>query len=476
MNYEILEALEQITRDRNVERELVIETLEAGLLSAVKRRFGTADHIQVEINAHTGDIGILAHRTVVEGEETSPAEISLEKARMLDTQAEVGETVVEKLRFTDFGRNAIQSAKQILIQRIREAEREQIYGDFRERIGEIVSGTVQQISRGDVVVNLGRTEAILPIKEQIRRERYRQGDPIRAYIMDVVKTTKGPQVLLSRTHPGFLEKLFQAEVPEISEGIVSIKGVAREAGERSKVAVASIDERIDPVGACVGMRGSRVQAIVRELSNERIDVIQWDRDPPVFLGRALAPAHVKRVEVDPVGARMIAIVDEDEQSLAIGRSGQNARLAAVLLSGWNIDILSEEQYRLRAEQRERRMARVRELAAVDEALMDALLAQGIRSVEVLGKMPVEELAEILGTDKNEAESLIEAAHTVMQTKAQDMEEEAPAVEEEKMEEEIPPDEPSVEAEEADRKSDVEVAVSEGAVVSENEIEPSDSDK
>lgn len=427
MNYEILEALEQIIRDRSVDRELVIETLEAGLLSAVKRRFGTADHVQVEINPNTGDIGIFAHRCVVEGEETSPAEITLESARALDPHVEIGGTVVERLDFADFGRNAIQSAKQILIQRIREAERERIYGDFKERIGEIVNGTVQQISRGDVVVNLGRTEAILSLKQQIRRERYRQGDPIRAYIMDVVRTTKGPQVLLSRTHPDFLVKLFQAEVPEISEGIVTIKGVAREAGERSKVAVASIDERIDPVGACVGMRGSRVQAIVRELSNERIDVIHWDSDPAIFLSRALAPAYVKRVEVDPHRSRMMAIVDEDQLSLAIGKSGQNARLAAALLSGWNVDILSEEQFRLRQEQQERRMARVQELAGVDETLMDELFAGGIRSVQALSEIPVEDLVELLGTDEDKARQLLEAAHTVIEAKDEDMEEETPPV-------------------------------------------------
>ncbi|MDP6777464.1 MAG: transcription termination factor NusA, partial [Candidatus Latescibacteria bacterium] len=342
MNYEVLEALGQIAQEKNVSRDLVIETLEIGLISAAKRRFGTADNVEVEIDANSGEIRVQATKEVVEdGDVEEPGlQIPLSAAKEIDPKAKVGKEVKEELAFADFGRNAIQSAKQILIQRVREAERERIYEDFQGRIGEVMSGTVQQISHGDILINMGRTEAIIPLKEQIRKERYRQGDPIRASLVNVLRTSKGPQVVLSRTHPDFLVKLFQFEVPEIYEGIIEVKAVAREPGERAKIAVDSNDERIDPVGACVGMKGSRVQAVVRELSNERIDIVPWSEDEAIFLSRALSPATVRRVVVDRRENRMTAIVDDDQLSLAIGKSGQNARLASQL-SGWKVDIITD---------------------------------------------------------------------------------------------------------------------------------------
>lgn len=410
MNYEVVEAFGQIVRERNVDKELVIETLKAGLLSAAKRRFGTADHIQVTIDEESGEIRLFATRSVVEGEAASHAEILLEEARDLNPEAQVGDQVEEELRFADFGRNAIQTAKQILIQRIREAERERTYEEFLERIGELVTGSVQQINRGDVIVNLGRTEAVVPVKEQIRRERYRQGDTIRAYIADVLRTTKGPQVVLSRTHPRFLEKLLEIEVPEIYEGIVAVKAIAREPGERSKIAVSSTDSRVDPVGACVGMKGTRVQAIVRELSNERIDIVPWDPDPEVFLSRALSPAVVTRVERVPEQQRLIAIVDEDQLSLAIGKAGQNARLAANLLEAWKIDILSEEQYRERLASAERMKKQLQEaLVGVGEKLAEELSRHRVVSVEKLARMSVEELTAIPGIGPTKAQNLLDQA-------------------------------------------------------------------
>ena len=257
MNYEVLEALGQIAQEKNVDKALVIETLEIGLLSATKRRYGTSDNVEVNIDANSGDIEVFAIKSVVKDEEIEdPAlQIGLTAAREIEPGVKVNGEIRQMLRFADFGRNAIQSTKQILIQRVREAEREKIYEDYQTRIGEIISGTVQQISHGDILINLGRTEAVIPLKEQIRKERYRQGDPIRAYLVNVLRTSKGPQVVLSRTHPQFLVKLFQFEVPEIYEGIIEIKAVAREPGERAKIAVYSNDARIDPVGACVGMKG-----------------------------------------------------------------------------------------------------------------------------------------------------------------------------------------------------------------------------
>ncbi|MFH1008663.1 MAG: transcription termination factor NusA [Candidatus Latescibacterota bacterium] len=406
MNYEVLEAFGQIARERNVDKGLIIETLQAGLLSAAKRRFGSADHIHLTINEERGEIGLFATRSVVEEEAASHEEISLKEARILDPEAQVGGKVVEELHFSDFGRNAIQTAKQILIQRIREAEREKVFAVFSEKIGELVTGSVQQVSRGDVIVNLGHTEAVMPVKEQIRRERYRQGDTIRAYIIDVQRTSKGPQVILSRTHPRFLEKLLQIEVPEIYEGIVAVKAIARVPGERSKIAVSSTDNRVDPVGACVGMKGTRVQSIVRELSNERIDIIPWDPEPEVFLRRALSPAEVKRVERVPNEPRLIAIVDEDQLSLAIGRAGQNARLAANLLEDWKIDILSEEQYGDRLARAERMKQQLQEdLKGIGKKLAEDLFFHKILTVEKLARTSIDELTAVPGLGPKKAEDL-----------------------------------------------------------------------
>ena len=425
MNYEVVEALGQIVRERNVDKQLVIQTLEAGLLSAAKRRFGTADHIQVTMDEEAGEIRLSATRSVVEGEAASHAEIPLKQARDLNPEAQVGDQMEEELPFADFGRNAIQTAKQILIQRIREAEREKTYEEFSERIGELMTGSVQQINRGDIIVNLGRTEAMVPVKEQIRRERYRQGDTIRAYIADVLRTTKGPQVVLSRTRPDFLEKLLQIEVPEIYEGIVTVQAIAREPGERSKIAVSSSDSRVDPVGACVGMKGTRVQAIVRELSNERIDIVPWDSDPGVFLSRALSPAVVSRVERVPEEQRLIAIVEEDQLSLAIGKAGQNARLAAKLLEEWKIDILSEEQYQERLARAERMKRQLQEtLIGVGEKLAEELSRHRIMSVEKLARMSVEELTAVPGIGLAKAQNLLDQAIALVTEKAEQTDQKA----------------------------------------------------
>ena len=399
-NINIVEALSQIAREKNVDRRLVIETLTDALVSAAKKRFVNADNFEVELNADTGHMAVLARKTVVENVNEPELEIDLEDARQIDKQAQLGSVVFEELNLADFGRNAIQAAKQILIQRVREAERDHIYDEFSGRLTQIESGIVQQISHGDIIMNLGRAEAAIPLKEQIRRERYRQGDSVRGYIYEVLKSSRGPQVLLSRTHPDFLRKLFSIEVPEIAEGIVKIHAVAREPGERAKIAVSSNDERVDPVGACVGVKGSRVQAIVRELSGERIDIVPWIDEPQIFIARALSPATISRVIVDERRQRASAIVGTDQLSLAIGKSGQNSRLA-VQLTGWGLDILTEEEYQARRRRIDESQQELRKLEGVSELIAISLASSGFFSIRSIAEVEVKLLQTVPGLEGEE---------------------------------------------------------------------------
>ena len=424
MNYEVLEALRQIAQEKNVNRELVIETLEQGLISAAKRRFGTGDNVEVNIDHDSGEIAVEAVKEIVADDEVEDAglQVGLTQARETDAMANVGETMRLRLNFADFGRNAIQTARQVLVQRVREAEREKIYEDYQGRVGEIISGTVQQISRGDILINIGRAEAVIPLKEQIRKERYRQGDPIRAYLLDVLRSARGPQVVLSRTHPGFLERLFQLEVPEIYEGVIEIKAASREPGERAKIAVHSNDARIDPVGACVGMKGSRVQAVVRELSNERIDIVPWSEDEAIFLSRALSPATVRRVVIDRREKRMSAIVDEDQLSLAIGKAGQNARLAAQL-TGWNVDTMTESRYEEIQIERQATTVPLSEVPGAGQVTRDRLEAAGISSANDLVSVSLTALLDVPGIGETTAEKLRETARELVDARIAEYREE-----------------------------------------------------
>lgn len=414
MNYEVLEALRQIAQEKNVNRDLVIETLEMGLISAAKRRFGTGDNVEVNIDHDSGEIAVEAVKEIVADDavEDEGLQVGLTQAREADAKAKVGGSLRLRLNFADFGRNAIQTAKQVLVQRVREAEREKIYEDYQGRVGEIISGTVQQISRGDILINIGRAEAVIPLKEQIRKERYRQGDPIRAYLLDVLRVARGPQVVLSRTHPTFLERLFQLEVPEIYEGVIEIKAVSREPGERAKIAVHSNDARIDPVGACVGMKGSRVQAVVRELSNERIDIVPWSEDEAIFLSRALSPATVRRVVIDRRDKRMSAIVDEDQLSLAIGKAGQNARLAAQL-TGWNVDTMTESRYEEIQIERQATTVPLDDVPGAGPTTRDRLEAAGILSANDLVSVSLTALLDVPGIGEATAEKLRETARELV---------------------------------------------------------------
>ena len=407
-NLSIVEALSQIAREKNVDRELVVQTLSDALVSAAKKRYGNTDNFEAEIDATTGRMEVFMLRTVMENVGDPELEISLEEAQEIDPQVLPGSVVREQLDFSDFGRNAIQTAKQILIQRVREAERERIYEEFCHRVGQIESGTVQQISHGDIVLNLGRAEAAIPFKEQIRRERYRQGDTVRGYIYEVLRASRGPQVLLSRTHPEFLKKLFAIEVPEISEGIVQIHSVARESGERAKIAVSTNDERVDPVGACVGVKGSRVQAIVRELSGERIDIVPWSDEPEIFISRALSPAAVNRVITDRRRKHAVALVEEDQLSLAIGKAGQNSRLA-VQLAGWGLDIITDEEYQERRVRIEAIEQVFKQVPGISELIALSLATSGFQSVKEVAESSVDLLLTVPGLEEQEQTLRVKAA-------------------------------------------------------------------
>jgi len=351
----IVEALGQVAKEKNIGMDVVLQTLRNSLVQAARKYTGIQKSVEVDIDRERGSIRAFLRVEVVEDLPDLPEGISaedalvfdekymlLEQAREYRPNIMVGETLEHEIPIAGFGRAAISIAKQSLTQRVREVERQRVFDDYRDRIGTIVTGTVQQVDRGDILVNLGRTEAIVPLREQIRKERYRQGDSVRAYICDVSNNTKGPQVILSRTHPEFLAKLFELEVPEIYDEIVGIRAVARDPGFRAKISVSSRDERIDPVGACVGMKGNRVQAIVRELSNERIDIIHFTEDMQVYVRRLFAPAEVRKVL--PVGTdRYVVVVANEDLSLAIGRQGQNVKLATKLL-GMELDVFGEDEF------------------------------------------------------------------------------------------------------------------------------------
>lgn len=334
--------IDQIVKEKGIDRQIVLEALEQAVLTAANKKFRNTRDLEVHYNEEAGEVELFEFVTVVDEVEDSYKEIELDEAREIDPEVEVGDSLGLKMDASGFSRIAAQTAKQVIIQKVREAERENIFNEFKDRIGELINGVVRRFERGDLIVDLGRAEAILPVDQQAPREVYRPGDRIRALIMNIRMTTKGPQILLSRSHPNLIAKLFEAEVPEIAEGIVEVKGVVREAGSRSKIAVYSHDHDVDPVGACVGMRGSRVQNVVSELRGEKIDIIPWSEDIVRFACNSLQPAQVSKVYIEEDISAMEIIVADDQLSLAIGKRGQNVRLAA-RLTGWKLDIKSESR-------------------------------------------------------------------------------------------------------------------------------------
>ncbi|OGF16988.1 MAG: hypothetical protein A2W00_11165 [Candidatus Eisenbacteria bacterium RBG_16_71_46] len=407
MNNEILDALSQITREKSVDRALLVETLEAGLASAVRKKYGATADVQVQFSNETGAISVAIRKTVVETVEDPALQITVEEARAHRASAQVGDVLTFPLAIAEFGRNAIQTAKQVLIQRVREAERDRVFREYSDKIGTLVRGVVQQVDRGNVIVKLDHSEGFLPAREQIPRSYHRQGDYVRAVVLNVDKSAKGPQVILSRTHPDFLRRLFESEVPEIAESIVEIKAVAREAGARSKISVFSNDPRVDAVGSCVGLKGSRVQSIVRELGGERIDIVPWSQDPTVFVSRSLSPARVMDVKLFEDEKRMHVVVADDQLSLAIGKGGQNARLAA-RLTGWKIDLTSKSEEKKRHDLAQASRIEIEKLE-LGEVTTEKLISAGIETVQELLAATMEKLMEIPGVGEKTAEKLMGAA-------------------------------------------------------------------
>ena len=404
---ELLQIADAVAREKSIDRSIVIAAMEDAIAKAARARYGSETDVHAEIDAKKGELRLSRHMLVVELVENSSNQISLADAQRANPGAQVGDTIADTLPPLEYGRIAAQSAKQVIVQKVREAERDRQYQEFKDRIGDIVNGAVKRVEYGSVIVDLGRGEAIIRRDEMLPREVFRNGDRVRAYIFDVRRETRGPQIFLSRTHPQFMAKLFAQEVPEIYDGIVEIKAVARDPGSRAKIGVISRDSSVDPVGACVGMRGSRVQAVVNELQGEKIDIIPWSPDIATFVVNALAPAEVSKVVIDEDRERIEVVVPDtnNQLSLAIGRRGQNVRLASQL-TGWDIDILTEQEESERRQADFENSTRVfMEALNVDEVVGQLLASEGFTSVEELAMVDAKELAGIEGFDEETAQEL-----------------------------------------------------------------------
>lgn len=405
MIHELDRILEEVRKDKDLDKQILIETLEAALLKAAKNRYGHNADIEAHFNPDIGEVELFQFRNVVTEVKNPRSEISLEESKNLDPEAQVGDSLGVKLNTADFGRIAAQTAKQVIIQNIREAERENTYQNYKDRKGELVNGIVQRFDRGDIIVNMGKTEAILPVKEQVPKEHYRLRDRVKAYILDIKKTTKDPQIVLSRTHQAFIAELFKTEVPEISEGIVTIKNIAREPGIRTKIAVESSNPDVDPVGACVGSKGSRVQNIIQELRGEKIDIIPWSEDPAKFVCSALAPAEIVEVILYNELRSMEIIVPDNQTSLAIGKKGQNVRLA-VKLTGWKIDIKSKSESEGESKDA---LEQLTQIPGIGETSAQVLLNEGYVTPSDIIKASAEDLLKLPGFGEKKIETIKQAA-------------------------------------------------------------------
>ncbi len=402
---ELLQIADAVAREKAIDRMIVVAAMEDAIQKAARSRYGSETDIRAEINPKTGEIKLQRLLKVVDSVENPATDIAIADARARNPAAHPGDFIAEPLPPMDFGRIAAQSAKQVIVQKVREAERERQYDEYKDRIGEIVNGQVKRVEYGNVIVDLGRGEGIIRRDELIPRENFRYGDRVRAYIYDVRREQRGPQIFLSRTHPQFMAKLFAQEVPEIYDGIIEVKSVARDPGSRAKIAVISRDSSIDPVGACVGMRGSRVQAVVNELQGEKIDIIPWSQDAATFIVNALQPAEVAKVVLDEDAERIEVVVPDEQLSLAIGRRGQNVRLASQL-TGWDIDILTEqEESERRQKEFQERSALFIEALDVDEVVGQLLASEGFASIEEIAYVDLEDLASIEGFDEGTANEL-----------------------------------------------------------------------
>jgi N utilization substance protein A len=406
---ELLLVADAVAREKSIDREEVLEAMEQAIQKAGRAKYGHEKDIRATIDRKTGDVRLSRWTEAVETVENEETQIPVHIAKRFKPEINIGDFIVDPLPPIDFGRIAAQTAKQVIVQRVREYERKRQFDEFKDRVGEIINGVVKRTEYGNLMVEIGRAEALLRRDELIPRESFRNGDRVRAYIYDVRDEPRGPQIFLSRTHPGFLAKLFAQEVPEIYDGIIEIKAVARDPGSRAKMAVISRDNSIDPVGACVGMRGSRVQAVVQELQGEKIDIIPWSAQAATFVVNALAPAEVTKVVMDEEAGRVEVVVPDDQLSLAIGRRGQNVRLASQL-TRWDIDILTEaEESERRQEEFRRRTGLFVDALDVDDVIAGLLVQEGFNTIEELAFVPMEELADIEGFDEQIAEELIRRA-------------------------------------------------------------------
>ncbi len=418
MNLELRRLIDQVSRDKGIDKELLISAIKDAIRSAARKKYGPKMDIEVEYKEETGEIEVFQYKEVVP-EVTDPGrEVTLNEARELDPECELGDQLGIRMDAAQFGRIAAQSAKQIIMQRMKDAERDLVFEDFKDRKGEIINGIVQRLDQEGIIVNLGRTEALLPPSEQVPREIYHKGERIRAYVLDVKRQTRGPQIILSRTHPNFLVSLFESEVPEISEGIVQVLGCAREPGSRSKIAVASRDSDVDPVGACVGLKGSRVQNIVQELRGEKIDIIPWNPDVAKFTTNSLSPAEVSRIILNKEQQTMEVIVPDDQLSLAIGKRGQNVRLASKL-AGWRIDVKTESKYSKSLKEGYLSLLRI---PGVGEITANTLNEAGFTSAKEVAETSLEDLIQSTGLTQKKATTLMAAAQEMMAPKPEEGEE------------------------------------------------------
>src|ERR1700729_1173966 len=411
---ELLQIADAVAREKAIDRKIVLGAMEDAIAKAARSRYGSETEVRAEIDPKSGELHLSRHMLVVETVENPAIQISLEDARRRHPAAQIGDTIADPLPPLEYGRIAAQSAKQVIVQKVREAERDRQYQEYKDRIGDIVNGIVKRVEYGNVVVDLGRGEAIVRRDEMLPREQFRNGDRIRAYIYDVRREPRGPQIFLSRTHPQYMAKLFAQEVPEIYDGIIEIKAVARDPGSRANIAVLSRDSGIDPVGACVGMRGSRVQAVVGELQGEKIDIIPWSQDPATFVVNALAPAEASKVVMDEEQRRIEVVVPDDQLSLGIGRRGQNVRLASQL-TGWDIDILTEaEESERRTEEFRSRSQLFIDALDIDDVIAHLLVTEGFSSLEEVAFVATADLAEIEGFDADIAAELQARARTALE--------------------------------------------------------------
>jgi N utilization substance protein A len=425
---ELLQVADAVAREKNIDRDIVLGAMEEAIQKAGRSKYGHDHDIRAHIDRKSGAIELKRYRAVVETIEDEPTQLTLAEARRIKPDAELGDYLIDDLPPLDFGRIAAQTAKQVIVQKVREAERERQFGEFKDRVGEVVNGVIKRVEYGNATVDIaGRAEAMLRRDESLPREHYKNGDRVRAFIYDVRSEPRGPQIFLSRTRPEFMKKLFMQEVPEIYDGIIEIRSCARDPGSRAKIAVTSRDSSIDPVGACVGMRGSRVQAVVNELQGEKIDIVPYSEDIASFTVNALAPAEVTKVVLDDEKRRMEVVVPDEQLSLAIGRRGQNVRLASQL-TGWDIDILTEaEESERRQEEFKKRSSLFKEALDVDEVIAHLLVAEGFTSIEEIGETPIPELNRIEGFEEdisqelqNRANAWLEKRRTELLAKQKEM--------------------------------------------------------